>query len=100
MGHPRNLQGSFNGIQGIYIFIYYIFNSIDSFQVLQIMEVWHYEKTEKYDKDCNPDGGLFSQYVNCFMKLKLVGFQLLKYSLRLINYFIGSRRMALMGDVR
>jgi len=36
------------------------------------MEVWHYDKFEMYDKDKNQDGGLFSQYVNCFMKLKMV----------------------------
>jgi len=41
-------------------------------QVLKIMEVWHFDQVEVYDKDENPDGGLFSQYVNCFMKLKLV----------------------------
>ena len=39
------------------------------YRVLQIFEVWHYEKEAKFDgKD--PDSGLFSRYVQTFMKLK------------------------------
>jgi len=36
------------------------------------MEVWHFDKIEKYDPISNPYGGLFTEYVNKFMKMKLV----------------------------
>uniref|UniRef100_A0A915INS4 Uncharacterized protein n=1 Tax=Romanomermis culicivorax TaxID=13658 RepID=A0A915INS4_ROMCU len=34
-------------------------------------KLWCYEATEQYDSIQNLDGGLFSQYVNTFMKMKL-----------------------------
>jgi hypothetical protein len=42
------------------------------YTILEIFEVWHYEKLEQYDPVTNPDGGLFTGYVNTFMKMKLV----------------------------
>uniref|UniRef100_A0A915KBQ3 Vitellogenin n=1 Tax=Romanomermis culicivorax TaxID=13658 RepID=A0A915KBQ3_ROMCU len=33
-------------------------------------EVWHYDNLEQYQPTRNPDGGLFTQYVNTFMKIK------------------------------
>uniref|UniRef100_A0A915KAI4 Uncharacterized protein n=1 Tax=Romanomermis culicivorax TaxID=13658 RepID=A0A915KAI4_ROMCU len=36
-----------------------------------IFEVWHYNNIEQYHPTKNPDDGLFPQYVNTFMKMKL-----------------------------
>uniref|UniRef100_A0A915HTU9 Uncharacterized protein n=1 Tax=Romanomermis culicivorax TaxID=13658 RepID=A0A915HTU9_ROMCU len=36
-----------------------------------IFEVWHYDNIEQYHSTRNPDGGLFTQYVNTFMEMKL-----------------------------
>uniref|UniRef100_A0A915KJ18 Uncharacterized protein n=1 Tax=Romanomermis culicivorax TaxID=13658 RepID=A0A915KJ18_ROMCU len=33
--------------------------------------VWHYDNIEQYHPTRNPDGGLFTQYVNTLMKIKL-----------------------------
>lgn len=38
--------------------------------VLETYEVWHYDETEQHDHDNNPDRGLFTSYINDFMKLK------------------------------
>jgi hypothetical protein len=32
--------------------------------------VWHYEKVEQYHPVNNPDGGLFTAYINQFMAMK------------------------------
>jgi hypothetical protein len=40
------------------------------FQILEIYEVWHYEKVEQYHPINNPDGGLFTAYINQFMAMK------------------------------
>jgi len=56
------------------------------------MEVWHYDKTEKFDKDSNTDGGLFSQYVKCFMNLKLVCIVFLRYHLQLKLIFLRKQK--------
>ncbi len=39
------------------------------YKVLEIFEVWHYEKTSKFDGE-DQDTGLFTKYVNTFLKLK------------------------------
>uniref|UniRef100_A0A915JN84 DNA-directed DNA polymerase n=1 Tax=Romanomermis culicivorax TaxID=13658 RepID=A0A915JN84_ROMCU len=40
--------------------------------ILKIFEVWHYDNIEQHHLTSNGDGGLFIQYVNTFMKMKLV----------------------------
>uniref|UniRef100_A0A915HI91 Uncharacterized protein n=1 Tax=Romanomermis culicivorax TaxID=13658 RepID=A0A915HI91_ROMCU len=45
------------------------------YQILKIFEVWHYNKEEQYHPTKNPEGGVFTQYVNTFMKMKLFGQQ-------------------------
>uniref|UniRef100_A0A915ISU8 Uncharacterized protein n=1 Tax=Romanomermis culicivorax TaxID=13658 RepID=A0A915ISU8_ROMCU len=40
-------------------------------EILKIFEVWHYDNSEKYHPTKNPDGGLFTQYFNTLMKMKL-----------------------------
>lgn len=42
----------------------------NGYKIQEIYEVWHYEETEQYDKEENPSGGLFTTYINKFMKLK------------------------------
>lgn len=32
--------------------------------------MWHFEESEQYDPETNPDGGLFTAYINEFLKLK------------------------------
>uniref|UniRef100_A0A915KEX4 Uncharacterized protein n=1 Tax=Romanomermis culicivorax TaxID=13658 RepID=A0A915KEX4_ROMCU len=44
-------------------------------KILKIFEVWHYNNVEQYHPMRNPDGGLFTEYVNTFMKLKLQPFE-------------------------
>uniref|UniRef100_A0A915HZI6 Uncharacterized protein n=1 Tax=Romanomermis culicivorax TaxID=13658 RepID=A0A915HZI6_ROMCU len=39
--------------------------------VTLVFEVWHYKAVDRYDQISNPDGGLFTSYVNTFMKLKM-----------------------------
>ena len=39
------------------------------YTILKIYEVWHYEQSSIYDKNTNSDG-LFSSYVNLFLKNK------------------------------
>ena len=40
------------------------------YEILQIFEVWHYKDSMQYDgKD--KDSGLYSAYIDCFLKLKL-----------------------------
>ncbi len=39
------------------------------YKILQIPEVLHWQKSEKYNPDTK-EGGLFTQYINCFLKLK------------------------------
>uniref|UniRef100_A0A915IY46 Uncharacterized protein n=1 Tax=Romanomermis culicivorax TaxID=13658 RepID=A0A915IY46_ROMCU len=36
-------------------------------------EVWHYDNIHQYHPTKNPDDGSFTQYVNIFMKMKLLG---------------------------
>jgi len=36
------------------------------------MEVWHYDRVEKYDTVNNPYGGLFREYIDMFMKQKML----------------------------
>ena len=36
------------------------------YKVLEVNEVYHYEKRSKYSED----GGLFADYINCFLRLK------------------------------
>uniref|UniRef100_A0A915JE73 Uncharacterized protein n=1 Tax=Romanomermis culicivorax TaxID=13658 RepID=A0A915JE73_ROMCU len=38
--------------------------------ILKIFEVWHFDSVEQYHPTKNPDGGLFTRYVNTFMKMK------------------------------
>ncbi|CAB3385062.1 Hypothetical predicted protein [Cloeon dipterum] len=40
------------------------------YKITEIYEIWHYEKTTKYKK--NEDDGLFTSFVNAFLKLKQV----------------------------
>ena len=40
------------------------------YKIIEIYEVWHFSQSSKYNPDSR-EGGLFSQYVNKFMKLKL-----------------------------
>ncbi|CAB3385396.1 Hypothetical predicted protein [Cloeon dipterum] len=40
------------------------------YKITEIYEIWHYEKTTKYKKD--EDDGLFTSFVNAFLKLKQV----------------------------
>uniref|UniRef100_A0A915IYK6 Uncharacterized protein n=1 Tax=Romanomermis culicivorax TaxID=13658 RepID=A0A915IYK6_ROMCU len=44
---------------------------LGSIKILKIFEVWHYDNVEQYHLTENHDSGLFPQYVNTFMKLKL-----------------------------
>jgi len=37
------------------------------YQLVDTYEVWHYEKTEKYDRSTNPNGGLLRSYIDKFM---------------------------------
>ena len=37
--------------------------------VQRIYEVWHFDETEQYDPETKT-GGLFSDYVNTFLKMK------------------------------
>jgi hypothetical protein len=48
-----------------------LYKALDlGYRVIKIEEVWHYKEREKYDgKD--PTTGLFTQYIDCFLKLKL-----------------------------
>ena len=39
------------------------------YHVLKIYEIWHFTETARYDKGTG-SGGLFSGYIDCFMKLK------------------------------
>lgn len=39
------------------------------YQIMQIFEIWHFDKTEQYDR-ASKQGGLFTSYVNTFLKLK------------------------------
>uniref|UniRef100_A0A915JZD2 Uncharacterized protein n=1 Tax=Romanomermis culicivorax TaxID=13658 RepID=A0A915JZD2_ROMCU len=39
--------------------------------ILKVFEVWHYDNIEQYHPTRNPDIGLFTQYVNNFMIMKL-----------------------------
>uniref|UniRef100_A0A915JNQ0 Uncharacterized protein n=1 Tax=Romanomermis culicivorax TaxID=13658 RepID=A0A915JNQ0_ROMCU len=44
---------------------------INYMDILKISEVWHYDNVEQYHPIRNPDGGLFTQYINIFMKMVL-----------------------------
>ncbi len=39
------------------------------YKVLRIYEIWHFDKISKYDP-VSKAGGLFTEYVNTFLKLK------------------------------
>lgn len=39
------------------------------YEVIKIYEIYHFEETTQYDSE-NGDGGLFTDYVNMFLKLK------------------------------
>ena len=39
------------------------------YAILKIYEVWHFPETTQYDKKSN-DGGLFTDYVQMFLKIK------------------------------
>ena len=39
------------------------------YKILKIYEIWHYEESSIYDKD-SKTGGLFSSYINMFLKVK------------------------------
>uniref|UniRef100_A0A915KUR0 Uncharacterized protein n=1 Tax=Romanomermis culicivorax TaxID=13658 RepID=A0A915KUR0_ROMCU len=39
----------------------------------RIILIWHYDNVEQYHPTRNPDGGLSTQHVNPFMKMKLFG---------------------------
>src|SRR5437867_2656998 len=41
------------------------------YKILKVHEAWHYEKFEQYHPMDNPNGGLFTLYVNTFLKLKI-----------------------------
>ena len=40
------------------------------YTLLKVYEVWQYDTITKYDP-CTGDGGLFAQYMNTFMKIKM-----------------------------
>ena len=40
-----------------------------NYRVEKIHEVWHFDQTEQYEKSSR-QGGLFTSYVNTFLKLK------------------------------
>uniref|UniRef100_A0A915IWV4 Uncharacterized protein n=1 Tax=Romanomermis culicivorax TaxID=13658 RepID=A0A915IWV4_ROMCU len=44
---------------------------VEEEDILKIFEVWHYDKVEQYHPTKNPEGGLFTQYVNTFIKMEL-----------------------------
>jgi len=48
-----------------------VFNIIFS-QIIELYEIWHYKTIEQYDP-VSREGGLFTEYVNAFMKIKQVG---------------------------
>ena len=37
---------------------------------MKVAEVWHYEKRDKHD-GIDPNSGLFTQYINKFLKMKI-----------------------------
>ena len=39
------------------------------YEIIEMYEVWHFEKTSQYDPDTKT-GGLFTEYVNTFLKMK------------------------------
>jgi hypothetical protein len=40
-----------------------------NYRKIQIYEIWHYEETDQYNP-CDKKGGLFTEYVNNFLKIK------------------------------
>jgi len=38
--------------------------------IVKVHEVWHYDKLEQYDMATNPKGGLFTPYIDKFMRQK------------------------------
>jgi hypothetical protein len=40
-----------------------------NYRIIQIYEIWHYEETDQYNP-CDKKGGLFTEYVNNFLKIK------------------------------
>ena len=40
------------------------------FQLLEVYEVWHFDETDQYD-GIHPETGLFTKYINAFLKKKL-----------------------------
>jgi hypothetical protein len=40
-----------------------------NYRFIQIYEIWHYEETDQYNP-CDKKGGLFTEYVNNFLKIK------------------------------
>jgi len=53
-----------------YYYHIYIFGFF--FKIVKVFEVWHFTRMEKYDPVKNPSGGLFTFYINLFMKQKIV----------------------------
>uniref|UniRef100_A0A915HGE1 Uncharacterized protein n=1 Tax=Romanomermis culicivorax TaxID=13658 RepID=A0A915HGE1_ROMCU len=41
-------------------------------KILKVFEIWYYNNVEQYHPTKNPDSGLFTQYFNTFMKMKLL----------------------------
>ena len=39
------------------------------YKIIEITEVWHFDKTSTYDKETKSEG-LFSEYINTFLKIK------------------------------
>jgi hypothetical protein len=59
--HERELEGTWVILE--------VLKAIEKgYQVTQIYEVWDFEKTSTYDKE--QEGGLFTKYVNTFLKIK------------------------------
>jgi hypothetical protein len=55
--------------------------------VQRIYEVWHFDETEQYDPETKT-GGLFTDYVNTFLKMKQEAVNMSKYSTGSDMYFI------------
>jgi len=55
---------------------------------------------EKFDRIMNPFGGLFTGYVNMFMKLKIVSYYMtvIMYCFEIL-IIVGVRRLAQLGEI-
>uniref|UniRef100_A0A915HP07 Uncharacterized protein n=1 Tax=Romanomermis culicivorax TaxID=13658 RepID=A0A915HP07_ROMCU len=50
-----------------------LYKSLDKgYKVLKVFEAWHYNAVNRYEWISNLYGGLFTSYVNTFIKMKMV----------------------------